>query len=215
MMIENLGSNGYESVSTPCEEVIEILTDLRERNRDLVVGEIGVGIGATTLEIINIMNGEGTLYLFDYQDVLDFLMYDINSTNLSKGLSIKPYGNSRAMFDNYAWTLGKMLISKDYPRFDLVYLDGAHTFNVDLSACACLKKMIKVGGYIVFDDVDWTFNKSPTLNPERNPLIRAQYTKEQLSTSHVQMVVELLFSECKNFTHEFSSSQRSIFKRVS
>lgn len=48
--------------------------------------------------------------------------------------------------------------------WDLVYLDGSHRYDVDLSATCCIKELLNVGGYFVLDDVNWSIGKSSTLN---------------------------------------------------
>jgi predicted O-methyltransferase YrrM len=49
------------------------------------------------------------------------------------------------------------------PRFDLCYLDGAHNWFVDGLAFFLVHRLLKPGGWIIFDDVDWTYESSPTL----------------------------------------------------
>ena len=54
--------------------------------------------------------------------------------------------------------LSKLLISKKYEYFDLVYIDGSH-FARDVLLDALLGfKLLKVGGFIFFDDYLWPRN---------------------------------------------------------
>ena len=48
------------------------------------------------------------------------------------------------------------------------------------------------GGYIDFDDYHWTIDGSPTVNPRVYPRMREMYTEEQMQTSQVALIVELL-----------------------
>ena len=48
-------------------------------------------------------------------------------------------------------------ILKDQPdqHFDIVYIDGNHSFEFVLADAELAYQKVKVGGYIIFDDVDW------------------------------------------------------------
>jgi hypothetical protein len=79
------------------------------------------------------------------------------------------------------WSLGKLALDRKqktgrFDLFDLVYLDGAHTLMCDAAACAILKLLLKPNGYILFDDMNWTFSRSKYWNPKNNPQISTQYT---------------------------------------
>jgi predicted O-methyltransferase YrrM len=53
---------------------------------------------------------------------------------------------------------------KCYPVFDFCFIDGAHTWVEDGFAFFLVDKLLKPGGWILFDDIDWSFSKSPTLS---------------------------------------------------
>lgn len=48
-------------------------------------------------------------------------------------------------------------ILKDQPDqyFDIIYIDGNHSFEFVLADADLAYQKVKVGGYIIFDDVDW------------------------------------------------------------
>jgi predicted O-methyltransferase YrrM len=62
--------------------------------------------------------------------------------------------------DSYVWFLRRRLReqlrdTRIEPLYDFVFLDGAHTWQVDALAFACLDKLLVPGGWILFDDLDW------------------------------------------------------------
>lgn len=63
---------------------------------------------------------------------------------------------------SYTWFLMDALESKK--TFDFCFLDGAHTWDVDGLAFFLVEKLLEPGGMIIFDDLDWTYAKSPTLS---------------------------------------------------
>jgi len=60
---------------------------------------------------------------------------------------------------------------------------------------ATTDKLLKVGGYIEFDDYEWTIGTSPTCSPyppTNNKQYEEHFTKEQIDTSHVKLIVDNL-----------------------
>jgi predicted O-methyltransferase YrrM len=63
----------------------------------------------------------------------------------------------------YTWHLKREMARYLAEPFDFVFLDGAHTWDTDGFAFFLVEKMLKPGGWILFDDLDWTFSSSPSL----------------------------------------------------
>jgi len=81
---------------------------------------------------------------------------------------------------SYTWFL--MDAIEQGRQFDFCFLDGAHTWDVDGFAFLMVERILKPGGMIIFDDVDWTIARSPTMKdkpfPERvrqTPAVRKVY----------------------------------------
>jgi predicted O-methyltransferase YrrM len=97
---------------------------------------------------------------------------------------------------SYSWTLFEMLSRNE--RFDIIYLDGHHTFYVDLPAFMLAHQLLEPGGYFLVDDIQWT------LDFLRNTFLRsfndwyfyrkiynfAEYEAEQQKMPHMKMIVE-------------------------
>ena len=90
---------------------------------------------------------------------------------------------------SYLWRLMKMLEENPNPRFDFCYIDGAHSWDVDGFAFFLVDKLLKPGGIIIFDDLDWTFATSDVLG--RSELVMAMPAEEK-TTPQVRKVYELL-----------------------
>lgn len=87
------------------------------------------------------------------------------------------------------WRLMRMLEEDPTPRFDLFFLDGAHSWSVDGFLFFLVDRLLRPGGWIVMDDLDWSFATSPTA--KSRPEVRA-LPKEQRTTAQVGKVYELL-----------------------
>jgi predicted O-methyltransferase YrrM len=199
-MLEKLADPRYQAIARPCEHAIDLVTRVVADTPEAIVCEVGIGIGATSLEICRTLDHRGQAWFFDYADRLAELATDLTAAGFT---NFRTFGNSRRTFDSYAWNLA-VLLRQTRDRgteglFDFVYLDGAHTFHHDAPATVCLKDLLKVGGYILMDDYDWTIAISPTMRPSVNPAVEQHYTDEQIELSHVEMVCSLFLDPDPRF----------------
>jgi predicted O-methyltransferase YrrM len=67
------------------------------------------------------------------------------------------------------------------PLYDFVFIDGAHTWDVDALAFALVDRLLKPGGWILLDDLDWNIGDSDTTLPQ-----------VQRDLPHVREIWELL-----------------------
>jgi len=57
---------------------------------------------------------------------------------------------------SYTWELGKMIRAAPRPQFDLCYFDGGHTWDATGFGFVLVDMLLRPGGWIVFDDLNWT-----------------------------------------------------------
>ncbi|NCD09507.1 MAG: class I SAM-dependent methyltransferase [Negativicutes bacterium] len=153
------------------------------------VAEIGIHLGDTSLAFAQIMNGKGELHLFDFEGITDKARQKIEQAGY---LNVYIHSNSRKVRDSYNWSLMQILKKSNSLRFDYIYLDGAHTWEIDGFAFFLCDLLLEIGGYIDFDDYNWSHALSPTCNPQKYPKILDLYPEEQIMTPQVKLVVDLL-----------------------
>lgn len=90
---------------------------------------------------------------------------------------------------SYTWELLHMLQQRPQPRFDFVFVDGAHTWDVDGFAFFLADRLMSRGAWIAFDDMNWTLAKSP--NMKNLDWVQA-LPDEQPRTPQIRRVFELL-----------------------
>jgi predicted O-methyltransferase YrrM len=90
---------------------------------------------------------------------------------------------------SYNWRLMKLLEQEPRPMFDLCYLDGAHSWFVDGLAFYLVHLLLRPGGWIVFDDLEWTYANSPAL---RDAEFVRMMPEDERNTPQVRKVYELL-----------------------
>ncbi len=132
--------------------------------------------------------GAGEILTIDKQNAKD-RNPDISTLMERTGLSdrITPVFAQRS----YTWELMKLLEqhTKDgrtEPQFDFVFIDGGHTWDSDGFAFLLADKLLRPGGWVLFDDVTWT----PSVSAgeawvEEMPV-------EERDVAQVQKVFELL-----------------------
>ena len=82
------------------------------------------------------------------------------------------------------------------PRFDFVFIDGAHTWETDACAFFLVAKLLRPGGWILFDDLKWTLENSPSLSQDQH--VKA-LPDDVRKTPHVERIVTLLVAQSPEF----------------
>lgn len=212
-MIEKINTVGYETISEPSENVISFLEDfLKSKNESISVAEIGIGIGATSVEIAKRLRNFDSFYFFSYDvDVME-LESDLINTGFCK-CKLYPMGNTTAYYDSYNWTLSSLCLEND-DLFDLVYLDGAHSFFHDGLATVLVKKLIKPNGILIFDDVYWTYDNSPTMNPKNRPKTLWEFNEEQTKSEQVLRVLNVFMENDECWERLGDIKSQAIYRRI-
>lgn len=99
---------------------------------------------------------------------------------------------------SYTWRMMKILEADSTPRFDLCFLDGAHSWFVDGFAFFLVDKLLKPGGWIIFDDLDWVYADSPSL--QKSEGVR-EMPEDERETPQVRKVYELLVKTHPSYTN--------------
>ena len=90
---------------------------------------------------------------------------------------------------SYTWRLMRFLQETPRPQFDLCYVDGAHSWSVDGFAFFLVNLLLRKGGWLIFDDVDWSYANSPSLQAE--DWVR-DMPRDERTIPQVRLVYELL-----------------------
>lgn len=190
----NAESSNYPKVWCPANKItVQFVKDTQPK----VYAEFGIAYGNTAFEVAKVLPQNGTIYLFDYYDKVESIKQQLHDRGFN---NVFGFGNSYKLRDSYNWSLMTLMKNHLQPLFDYVFLDGMHTWDIDGFAFLLIDKMLKPGGYIDFDDYNWTLNNSPTLSPSVFPLTKQLYTDEQINTSQVKLIVDLLVKDSGNYT---------------
>jgi hypothetical protein len=154
--------------------------------------EVGIGPGAN-IDRMRKMGERGIRYVgCDYESVCESHLRQLETAGIPlNNITFRP--NRRG---TYAWTLMEMVGRQEC--FDVVYLDGHHTFYVDLPAAYLLDGLLRAGGYFLLDDVCWTLgfmvskmvSDYHTWKFYHSIYDLDQYNSEQMELPHIGMIAK-------------------------
>lgn len=90
---------------------------------------------------------------------------------------------------SYTWRLMKFLEERPRRQFDLCYIDGPHSWFVDGFGFFLVDLLLKEGGWIIFDDLYWTFSESPALG--KTDWVK-EMPEDERTTPQILKIYELL-----------------------
>lgn len=89
---------------------------------------------------------------------------------------------------SYTWELQKMLRARPRPVFDLCYLDGGHSWDVSALGVFLADRLIRPGGLLVLDDLDWSIATSPAF--QEGPETLGQFSSDEQQAKPVRLLWE-------------------------
>ncbi|KRQ10471.1 hypothetical protein AOQ73_08400 [Bradyrhizobium pachyrhizi] len=163
----------------------EFMKTVFGREQPFRYAEFGIYMADTARNVCQLFP-ECELHLFDFNDAVQRA-----ETKLSAYPNkISYFGNTQKFNDSYNWSLMKLIRQYEgAPIYDYCFLDGAHTVAVDALNYFLCDKLLKVGGYMDFDDYEWRLRGS-SLDPTKIPAIGDQYPDEQIDAFQVKMIVD-------------------------
>lgn len=157
--------------------------------------ELGFCHGVSTCYIAAILESRGAGHIHSI-DLEHQRTATPNAPDLLNRLGLAHRATLHFEPTSYTWKLMKMLEESPEPRFDFCYLDGAHSWFVDGLAFFLVERLLRPGGWIIFDDFNWTYAQSPSLS--QTDFVR-NMPDEEATTPQIKKVFELLVQPHPNF----------------
>jgi predicted O-methyltransferase YrrM len=173
------------------EKIFSFIVDNRVTN----ILELGFRHGVSTSYMAAALarGGVGNIITIDLLSAKD------NRPSIDELLSrVGERGRVRVYYEptSYTWRLMRMLQEDATPRFDLCYIDGAHDWFVDGFAFFLVDRLLSPNGWIIFDDLDWTYAGSPALGHSER--VR-QMPEDERTAPQVRLVYDLLVKTHPNY----------------
>jgi len=209
-VLEKIGQPYYEKLSTENNDVIAYLKEIQDRKQGLIVAEIGVGIGATSKAVYELLSPEDYLFLADYEEKVQVLQRELEQLP-HDGPQIIALGNSSKLLDSYAWTFAEELCRGW--QFDMIFLDGAHNFVFDGLICAMAVRGLKKDGYLLVDDVNFTMCELIEHNSQKREQIETMYTTKQQNSAQLALALRCFIEGLEEFQEMPFSGGRAFRKK--
>ena len=210
-MLEKIGTAGFETLSQSDPAVVARLKTLLDSVPEPIVFEVGVGIGATSIEIAQLLNGKGMLHIFSRLSDVRELADDLRARGYG---NVAQWGSANRIYSGYHFELADGFVTGRLPKFDLAYLDGGHVMHLDGTAICLLKELAKEGAYLILDDVGWSLEQSPTMSPTVRPQTAVEYDPAQIAACHVDMARRCFLETDPRFELEQITRNTAVYRRV-
>lgn len=170
---------------------------VRETRPDLIL-ELGSGHGVSAAYIAAALEENGTGRLVTVSE----LHPDFAPEKLLRTIGLVDWVDVVARDDSsYTWYLKEQVAARSdasgncQPMYDFCYLDGAHNWTIDGLAFFLVEKLLKTGGWLLLDDLEWSYASSPSGAPEPFRLSDAERREP-----HMLAVFDLLVRQHPDFT---------------
>ena len=165
--------------------------------------ELGFYHGSSSCYIAAAMqeNGAGHLTTIDRITALD-LKPTIH--DLLDDLGLENYVTPIVADKSYNWELMKIIEknsngNSSEPIYDFCFIDGAHSWETDGFAFLLCSKLLKPGGWILFDDIGFRFNDTIENREEATTEFLSSLTEEEKRTPQIEKVFLLLVMQHFDF----------------
>lgn len=179
------------------ESKARYLYDLIKREKPENCLELGFSHGKSSAVIAQALeeNCKGKLFTLDLPSALGHdknIHYVLNNLGLAHRVEV------RTDSEGFHWTLMDMLSDPHCPKYDFVFLDGAHTWVGTGFAFLLVERFLRPGAWLVFDDVFWTIKGHQdrrTAKGRAASSVYANTTDRERTTQQVRKVFDLLVDD--------------------
>jgi len=108
-------------------------------------------------------------------------------------------------FSSYTWWLKERIAERAdahgnvEPCFDFVYLDGAKNWTIDGLAVVLAEKLLRPGGWLLMDDLQWTYADDPR-REATDGVVHRELSERERTEPHLRAVFDLIVAQHPSFT---------------
>jgi len=178
----------YRKLKWMNEERADYMRSFIEKNDLRDIMEIGFLHGKSSAYFAAILEDRraGHLTTFDLKAALN---RDPNIFEILDSLQLGHRVTTCMAERSYTWELSKLIQTDPRPQFDFCYYDGGHTWDFTGFGFLLVDMLLKPGGWIAFDDLNWT------IDDDKSPQWQANfdgYSTDEKQSPGVRMVYELI-----------------------
>ena len=180
-----------------------IVYDHVRATRPAEVLELGTahGVGAAYLAAGLEDNGAGRLTTVDFEGA----SYDPPPELVLARAAVADRVEVVRAYSSYTWWLKEQVQAHSdahgncEPRFGFVYLDGAKNWTIDGLAVVLVEKLLRPGGWLLMDDLDWSYAQDPG-REATDGIVHRALSEPERTEPHLRAVFELIVAQHPSFT---------------
>jgi predicted O-methyltransferase YrrM len=160
--------------------------------------ELGFGHGASSCYIAAALEevGAGHLTTVDLAPAAAWQTPAIETLLARTGLT--PWVTVQREPTSYTWFLQKAISLRSSadrcrPLYDFCFFDGAKNWTIDAAAFFLVDKLLKEDGWLLFDDLQWTYAAKLQEGKQQSDGISIRtMSEDEIHTPHVERIFQLL-----------------------
>ena len=102
-------------------------------------------------------------------------------------------------YSSYTWWLKTQVETHSGPQYDFVYLDGAKNWTIDGLAVILIEKLLRPGGWLLMDDLEWTYAQDPG-REATDGIVHRELSEPERTQPHLRAVFDLIVAQHPSFT---------------
>jgi predicted O-methyltransferase YrrM len=178
---------------------------LEQQPREVL--ELGFGHGASSCYIAAALEEIGTGHLTSV-DLIPAKEWQnpaiedlLSTTGLTSWVSVARENSS------YTWFLQKKIMERTQenvcsPLYDFCFIDGAKNWTIDSSAFFLVDKLLNRDGWVVFDDLQWTYeSKLKEGKKKSDGVFMLDMADDELTHPHVELIFQLLVMQHPEYSN--------------
>jgi predicted O-methyltransferase YrrM len=166
--------------------------------------ELGTAHGVSAAYIAAALeeNGAGMLTTVDHGGAA----YDPGPEEVLRRAGLADRVTIVRQYSSYNWFLKREIEAASdaagncEPRYDFCYLDGSKNWNIDGLAVVLIEKLLRPGGWLLMDDLEWTYESNPWIVPHDDGKPLGPMSEDERTQPHLRAVFELLVKQHPSFT---------------
>ena len=179
----------YSSIPYMAESNAKLLRKIVIDNSIETILEVGFYQGKSSAYIASMLEDLGRGHLTTV-DLIGAIEHKPNIHDLLQDLNLTHRVTISYAKRSFTWELQKSLHQGLRSIYDMCYFDGGHTWDNTGFGVLLVDMLLKPGGILILDDMNWSIAKSKAFQSNSNML--ARYCQDEIETETVRRVTELI-----------------------
>lgn len=159
--------------------------------------ELGFAHGTSSCYIAAALDEIGSGHLTSVDLTADQVDFDPSLETLLEKTGLGDYVTIQRERNSYTWFLKKAIEANTHdgncqPVYDFCFIDGAKNWTIDGMAFFLVDKLLKMDGWILFDDMNWTYAEMGIGRDDVDGVTIRSLSEDERRQPHIERIFSLL-----------------------